>query len=81
MSKQTFDLIDFWAIDWEFDEDKLFRAHDYSFRKIGSGRKIIESAATQIDHQYEKPGNYTIVLTVVDIFGNETSEYFQIMFK
>jgi adenine-specific DNA-methyltransferase len=78
--KQTLDLIDFWAVDWDYDENKLFRANDYSFRKIGSGRKIIESAATQIEHQYEKPGSYTIVLTVVDIFGNETCEYFQVLF-
>jgi len=80
-NEQSLDLIDFWAIDWDYDENKLFRASDYSFRKIGSGRKIIESASTQIEHQYNKPGSYTIVLTVVDIFGNETCEYFQVLFK
>jgi len=77
----SLDLIDFWAIDWNYDEKKLFQARDYSFRQIGSGRKVVKSAKTKIEHQYEEAGDYTIVLTVVDIFGNETSEYFQIFLK
>ena len=35
----------------------------------------------KIKHKYKNPGTYTIVLTVVDIFGNETSEYVQLAFK
>ncbi len=79
--EESLDLIDFWAIDWDYNEEKLFRASDYSFRQIGSGRKIIKTAKTKIRHKYENAGSYTVVLTVVDIFGNETSEYFQLMFK
>lgn len=74
------DLIDFWAIDWDYNENILFQADSYSYRKIGTGRSIAKSVERTISHSYSQPGNYTVVLTVVDIFGNETSEYFQLVF-
>ncbi|MBD3353205.1 MAG: hypothetical protein GF364_17125 [Candidatus Lokiarchaeota archaeon] len=77
----SLDLIDFWAVDWDYSEKDLFVAHDYSFREIGAGRKIIEAADTKCSHKYDEPGNHTIVLTIVDIFGNETSEYFNLLFR
>jgi hypothetical protein len=32
-------------------------------------------------HSYEKPGKYTVMVKVVDIFGNDTSQAFEVEVK
>ena len=62
-------LINYWAVDWNYD-GVVFK-HDFvSFdTKPGEGKVDIEAK-----HTYEKPGEYRVVVKITDIFGGETSK-------
>jgi hypothetical protein len=68
--KSGFDFIDFWAVDFEWQPGKPFNHHwqDYRTRKDRS-LKTVSTAK----HQYPKPGKYTAMVKVVDVFGCDTS--------
>ncbi len=70
--KKWSDFIDYWAIDWDFRNDTFMQGWvDYRTRKN-------RSLSLKSDpHIYEKPGKYTIMVKVVDIFGNDTSQLFE----
>lgn len=62
------DWVDYWAVDWDFRED-TFRQGWVAYR-TRTERSLPEESDL---HDYGKPGNYRILLKVVDIFGNDTS--------
>ncbi len=68
--KSGFDFIDFWAVDFDWHEQKPFVHHwqDYRTRKDRSLKTISDAA-----HTYDKPGKHTICVKVVDVFGCDTS--------
>jgi len=68
--RSGFDFIDFWAIDFEWHEDKPFNHHwqDYRTRKDRSLKTVSDAG-----HVYAKKGNYTACVKVVDVFGSDTS--------
>ena len=43
-------------------------------------RKDRTLALTSDSHTYEKPGRYRVLVKVVDIFGNDTSQAFEVTF-
>jgi adenine-specific DNA-methyltransferase len=60
--------IDYWAVDWDFKGDAFHNmAQEYRTRKAPQLR-------TSLAHTYEQPGNYTIVVKVIDILGNDTTK-------
>jgi len=70
------DYIDYWAVDWDFKDDTFIQGWvTYRTRKDRS--LALESDA----HPYERPGRYTILVKVVDIFGNDTSQARQVDLK
>ena len=62
------DYIDYWAIDWNFQNDTFMNGW-VAYRTKQNRKLELESDA----HKYEKPGKYNILVKVVDIFGNDTS--------
>jgi hypothetical protein len=69
--KKWSDYIDYWAVDWDFQNDTFMQGWvAYRTRKE---RKLALSSDT---HTYEKPGKYRILVKVIDIFGNDTSQAF-----
>ena len=68
--KSGFDFIDFWAVDFDWHEDRPFNHHwqDYRTRKDRSLKTVSEAG-----HEYPKPGKYTACVKVVDVFGCDTS--------
>lgn len=68
--KSGFDFIDFWAVDFDWHEDKPFNHHwqDYRTRKDRSLK-----TASDAGHVYAKRGTYTACVKVVDVFGCDTS--------
>ena len=59
--------IDYWAVDWDFKGDTFHNQwQDYRTRK----KRALEKS---VKHPYEQPGNYTIVIKVIDILGNDTT--------
>ncbi|MHA1468687.1 MAG: hypothetical protein ACTSP6_11510, partial [Promethearchaeota archaeon] len=63
--KDYSDYIDYWAIDYDYN-GKEFRPDWYSFKT--RKRRSMEFTST---HEYEASGEHTILIKIVDIFGNE----------
>ena len=63
------DYVDYWAVDWNFSEDTFHQGWvTYRTRKDRS----IELRSDP--HTYEEPGEYSVMVKVIDIFGNDTSK-------
>ncbi len=74
--KKWSDYIDYWAIDWSFQNDTFMNGWvSYRTRKE---RKLPLSSDS---HTYDESGTYTIMVKVVDIFGNDTSQTFDVEVK
>jgi hypothetical protein len=66
--KKWSDYIDYWAVDWSFQNDTFMNGW-VAYRTRKERKLALESDP----HVYEKPGNYTLMVKVIDIFGNDTS--------
>ena len=70
------DYIDYWAVDWDFRSDTFMQGWvAYRTRKE---RKLPLACDP---HTYEKAGKYRILVKVIDIFGNDTSQAFGVEVK
>jgi hypothetical protein len=69
--KKWSDYIDYWAADWDFQNDTFMQGWvAYRTRK--------EREFVSDPHPYEKPGRCRILVKVIDIFGNDTSQAFDV---
>lgn len=67
--------IDYWAVDWDYKGDTFHNQwQSYRTRKEPDLQK-------EIAHTYETPGEYTIVVKVIDILGNDTTKTIQVKAK
>ena len=67
------DYIDYWAVDWDFRNDTFMQGWvTYRTRKD----RTLELKSDP--HTYPKAGSYTVMVKVVDIFGNDTSRTFRV---
>jgi len=71
--KKWSDYVDYWAVDWDFRNDTFVNTWT-SYRTRRDRRLKLKSAP----HVYEEPGTYRIMVKVIDIFGNDTSQVFQV---
>ncbi len=74
--KKWSDYIDYWAVDWDFQNDTFMQGW-VTYRT----RKDRTLALTSDPHAYEKPGKYRVLVKVVDIFGNDTSQAFEVQVR
>ncbi len=63
------DYIDYWSVDWDFQNDTFMQGW-VAYRT----RKDRTLSLTSDTHTYEKSGKYRILVKVIDIFGNDTSQ-------
>lgn len=68
-SNNSFDLIDFWSVDFNYKTDQPFK-HHWSAYRTRSERSL--SLSTDIKFRHPAGGDYTICVMVVDVFGNES---------
>jgi len=74
--KKWSDYIDYWAVDWDFQNDTFMQGWvAYRTRKERKLPLVSDS------HTYEKAGKYRILVKVIDIFGNDTSQAFDVEVK
>lgn len=71
--KKWSDYIDYWAVDWDFQNDTFMQGW-VAYRT----RKDRTLPFTCDAHTYEKAGKYRILVKVIDIFGNDTSQAFDV---
>jgi adenine specific DNA methylase Mod len=74
--KKWSDYIDYWAIDWNFQNDTFMQG--WVTYRTPKDRTL---ALTSDSHTYEKPGTYRLLVKVIDIFGNDTSQAFDVEVK
>ena len=67
------DYIDYWAVDWDFRSDTFI--HGWVTYRTRKDRTLDLVSDT---HKYESPGHYRILVKVIDIFGNDTSQAYNI---
>jgi DNA modification methylase len=74
--KKWSDYIDYWAVDWDFQNDTFMQGWvAYRTRKE---RKLPLACEP---HTYEKAGKHRVLVKVIDIFGNDTSQAFDVEVK
>jgi CRISPR/Cas system-associated exonuclease Cas4 (RecB family) len=67
--KKWSDYIDYWAIDWDFQNDTFMQGW------VAYRTRQERSLPLACDpHTYDKPGKYRVLIKVIDIFGNDTSQ-------
>ncbi len=62
------DYVDYWAVDWNFSDD-TFHQGWVTYRTRKDRTLDLESDP----HVYDAPGEYAVMIKVIDIFGNDTS--------
>jgi hypothetical protein len=71
--KKWSDYIDYWAVDWDFQNDTFMQGW-VSYRT----RQDRSLALLSEPHVYPKAGAHRVLVKVVDIFGNDTSQAFDV---
>lgn len=74
--KKWSDYIDYWAVDWAFQNDTFMQGW-VAFRTRNERALPLVSD----EHTYERPGEYCVLVKVIDIFGNDTSQAFDVEVK
>ena len=64
--------IDYWAIDWDYKND-TFHNEWQSYRSQENTKLILTT-----NHTYETPGEYSVVVKVIDILGNDTTKLLKV---
>jgi len=73
--KDSIDLIDYWAIDWNYQGDTFHNQwQDYRTKK---DPRVDKKAI----HNYEKTGEYQLMVKVIDIFGGDVSKIVKVKVK
>ena len=67
------DYIDYWAVDWDFRNDTFMQGW-VTYRT----RKERSLPLASDPHRYEAPGTYQVLVKVIDIFGNDTSQCYPV---
>jgi hypothetical protein len=60
--------IDYWAVDWD-NKDDTFHNEWQAYRTRKSRDLTLVT-----NHEYPEPGEYTVVVKVIDILGNDTTK-------
>jgi adenine-specific DNA-methyltransferase len=67
------DYVDYWAVDWDFQNDTFVNGWT-SYRTRRDRTLQLKSDS----HVYEAPGTYHVLVKVIDIFGNDTSQVYEV---
>jgi DNA modification methylase len=73
---QWSDYIDYWSVDFNFRDDP-FHNEWQAFRTREEPKLAVESDW----HDYEAPGRYSVVVKVIDIFGNDTTKLAEVTIR
>ena len=74
--KKWSDYIDYWSVDWDFRNDTFMQGW-----VVYRTRKERKLTLVSDAHAYEEPGKHRILVKVIDIFGNDTSQAFDVEVK
>jgi adenine-specific DNA-methyltransferase len=73
--KDSRELIDYWAIDWDYKGD-VFHNQWQSFRTRKNPKVDYEAK-----HEYDVAGEHQMMVKVIDVFGNDTNKILKVRVK
>ena len=74
--KKWSDYIDYWSVDWDYKDDTFHNQwQSYRTKKDRSLDLITDPK------QYDKKGDYKVMVKVIDIFGNDTTHIIELNHK
>lgn len=73
--KKWKDWIDYWAVDFDFKNDAF--NNTWTSYRTRQDRKLNLTAK----HTYEKTGTYKVLVKIIDIFGIDTSQIYEVKIK
>ena len=68
-------LVDYWAVDWDFKED-TFHNQWQTYRTRKEPKIELET-----NYEYKEAGKYQVVVKVIDILGNDTTKTVEVSVK
>lgn len=71
--KNWSDYIDYWAVDWDFKNDTFMNGW-VTYRTRRERKLQLESDP----HTYNESGKYNVMVKVIDIFGIDTSQIYEV---
>lgn len=81
--KNWSDFVDYWAIDWMFNQHEEETEEDDTFHNMNQRyrRRKEPKLELSLDYDYKKSGKYNILVKVIDIFGNDTTKLVEVIIK
>jgi adenine-specific DNA-methyltransferase len=70
------DLIDYWSVDFDYTDDTF-----HNQWQVYRTREEPKLARESDPHEYEEAGRHTIVVKIIDIFGNDTTKLAEVTVK
>jgi adenine-specific DNA-methyltransferase len=70
------DLIDYWSVDFDYS-DEVFHNQWQAYRTRETPTLLTQSGW----HEYPEAGRYSIVVKIIDIFGNDTTKLAEVRIK
>ncbi|WP_131751111.1 MULTISPECIES: site-specific DNA-methyltransferase [Legionella] len=79
--KNWSDFIDYWAVDWLFNREKQRKKDTFHNMSQRYRTRKNPKLDLSLSYDYPTPGNYEILVKVIDIFGNDTTKHLEIRIK
>lgn len=78
--KNWSDFIDYWAVDWMFNQHEEWTEEDDTFHNMNQRYRTRKEPKLELsmEYDYKKSGNYNILVKVIDIFGNDTTKLVEV---
>lgn len=78
--KNWSDFIDYWAVDWMFNQHEEETEEDDTFHNMNQRYRTRKEPKLELsmDYDYKKSGKYNILVKVIDIFGNDTTKLIEV---
>jgi DNA modification methylase len=77
------DFIDYWAVDWMFNQHEEETEEDDTFHNMNQCYRTRKEPKLELsmDYEYKKAGKYNVLVKVIDIFGNDTTKLIEVKVK
>lgn len=78
--KNSSDYIDYWAVDWMFNQHEEKTEEDDTFHNMNQRYRTRRNPklVLSMSYEYKKAGKYNILVKVIDIFGNDTTKLIEV---
>lgn len=78
--KNWSDFIDYWAVDWLFNQHPEKTEEDDTFHNMNQEFRTRKNPKLNLSMSYDYPksGKYKILVKVIDIFGNDTTKLVEV---